>query len=116
MNLAPVNKPRIGGAGRVAVLVAIVALVTPVWARAQDQSDIPAQTPGVPLLPQVAAPEPLSRALDLSSQPEPRPVTKRWWFWTAVGAVVAVTAVILILANRKDAAPATTLGDQEFAP
>jgi hypothetical protein len=67
-------------------------------------------------MPQIVAHEQQSRALDLSPQPAPRPVSKQWWFWTAVGPVVAATAVMLILANRKDGPPATTLGNQEFTP
>lgn len=118
MNLAPVNTPGAGRAGRVALLVAALALVTPGWSRAQDQrdqSEASAESATVVLAPQFVAPEP-SPAFDLSAQPAPQPVTKQWWFWTVVGTVVVATATMLFLSNRKDGPPGTTLGNQEFTP
>jgi len=45
-----------------------------------------------------------------------RPITRQWWFWTAVGAVVAAGVVGVVLATRGDATnvPRTTLGSQGF--
>jgi hypothetical protein len=41
---------------------------------------------------------------------------KQWWFWTALGAAVATSVVILVLADRGPSTPNTTLGNQEFQP
>jgi len=63
----------------------------------------------------------LSPGLDVA-QPSSRgdkagtPIVKRWWFWTALGAAVATTVVVLVLADRGPFAPNTTLGNREFQP
>jgi hypothetical protein len=41
---------------------------------------------------------------------------KQWWFWTALGAAVATSVVILVLVDRGPSAPNTTLGNREFQP
>jgi hypothetical protein len=63
----------------------------------------------------------VSPGLDVT-QPSPtgekasKPIVKRWWFWTALGAAVAASVVILVVADRGPSAPSTTLGNQEFQP
>jgi hypothetical protein len=42
-----------------------------------------------------------------------RPITHRWWFWTAMGAFVAGTVTVAVLANRPASAPSSTLGNME---
>jgi hypothetical protein len=121
MELAALKDAAARRGGRLATLVAVLALLTPGWVRAQDGSQARAPTPSVPLTPlltpSMVAPQQQSHALDLSTpKPEPRPVTRQWWFWTAVGTVMVATTVLLILANRKDGPPASTLGNQEFTP
>jgi hypothetical protein len=62
---------------------------------------------------------PIAPGLDLkASGPDTQPPTilKRWWFWTAVGAVAAATVVTIVMSSRGSAPPATSLGNQEFAP
>jgi len=86
----------------------------------------PRATPAPPVseaavLPGASAPPALSPGLDLTpSSPTEKsggkPVVKQWWFWTALGAAVAVTVVVLVLADRGPSAPNTTLGNQEFQP
>lgn len=45
----------------------------------------------------------------------PRPIWKRWWFWTAVGAaVVGGTVAAFAFGNRGTDVPPTALGDQKF--
>jgi hypothetical protein len=41
------------------------------------------------------------------------PVFRRWWFWTAMGALVLGTAVLLVVATGDGDAPATRFGNQE---
>jgi hypothetical protein len=53
------------------------------------------------------------------SRPEPAAhptMVSRWWFWTAVGAVAAATATVIIVSSRGSAPPTTNLGNQVFAP
>jgi hypothetical protein len=109
------------GARRIAIVVLAAALLAPPPLSAQT----PQVAPGSPVLPAAAPPsspqaKPSSApspALDFgTARTAPRPVTERWWFWTAVGTVVVATAVLLVLANREPAPPATTLGNQEFKP
>ncbi len=68
---------------------------------------------GTPLEPQ------LTPGLNLKD-PVPKPahpsLLKQWWFWTAVGAVAAVTVAVIVASSRGQAPPATVLGNQEFAP
>ncbi len=114
MNRAPLDRPAAARrAGSVASCLLVLALLAPgsVWAEAQSAPPV-----SLPSAPVQATPQ-KPPALDLSApRPEPRPVIKQWWFWTAVGTVVAATAIVLVLANRKDGPPATTLGNQEFTP
>jgi tetratricopeptide (TPR) repeat protein len=45
----------------------------------------------------------------------PRPIWKRWWFWTAVGAaVVGGTVAAFAVGSRGADVPPTALGDQKF--
>jgi hypothetical protein len=43
--------------------------------------------------------------------PRPEPVTRKWWFWTAVGAAVVTTVVIVVVATREPSPPGSTLGN-----
>ena len=86
-------------------------------------AELPATPPQMPLAPppplQPAPPAPANPALDVRGPgPEPaRPsVFRRWWFWTAVGAVAAGTVAVIIISTRGHAPPATDLGNKEFQP
>jgi hypothetical protein len=45
--------------------------------------------------------------------PENQSITDRWWFWTAVGGVVAATLVVILIAGRGPSAPSSTLGNMD---
>jgi hypothetical protein len=49
----------------------------------------------------------------LTPAPSPEPVTKKWWFWAALGGVAAASVAILVVANRAPAPPSTQLGNME---
>jgi hypothetical protein len=91
-----------------ATVTAPVALAPPV------AGDGPATTPPVALAPSVAP------APSLVVAPPPaageRRLTQRWWFWTAVGAVVVagVTGIVLATRGGSTEVPGTTLGSQGF--
>jgi hypothetical protein len=71
----------------------------------------------VPTTPSPSVPAPANPALDFHAQvPEQPSIFHRWWFWTAVGAAVAATAVIIVVSSRGHAPPSTDLGNQEFQP
>jgi hypothetical protein len=62
-------------------------------------------------------------AMDLGARDEPAPQTtgpiyKRWWFWTALGAVAAGTATVAIIMAERDPTkiPASALGAQKVLP
>lgn len=62
-------------------------------------------------------------ALDLDRRDQPPrtssgAVYKRWWFWTAVGAVAAGTATVAIIMAQRDPTniPASSLGAQKVMP
>lgn len=62
-------------------------------------------------------------ALDFSKPAEREPVatgpvTTRWWFWTALGAVAAgtVTAIVIVAAHDPTKVPASGLGSQKALP
>jgi hypothetical protein len=63
----------------------------------------------------------VSPGLDVT-QPSPteekasKPIAKQWWFWAALGTAVAASVVILVLTDRGQSAPNTTLGNHEFQP
>jgi tetratricopeptide (TPR) repeat protein len=68
-------------------------------------------------------PSPATSGIDLSRQEEspakpPGAITTRWWFWTAIGAVVVGTAVTVgILATRDPTKiPTSSLGAQKVLP
>lgn len=75
----------------------------PPWARLALQEPVPAPyvPPGADLTP---APTPAER---------PRPVTKRWWFWAAVGGLAVATVAVILIAGGSPSAPGSTLGDME---
>lgn len=57
--------------------------------------------------------------LDLDNgtpQAEAPSLFRRWWFWSAVGAVAAATLATIVVSSRGQAPPATDLGNQEFHP
>jgi hypothetical protein len=45
--------------------------------------------------------------------PENQSITDRWWFWAAVGGVVAATLVVILIAGRGPSAPSSTLGNMD---
>jgi hypothetical protein len=94
-------------------------------ARAQEENAVepaPAQPAAVlPAIPPLPPPPPPSPALDVSSPAQQPPASRpslfrRWWFWTAVGAVAAGTVAVIIISSHGHAPPATDLGNQEFQP
>ena len=70
----------------------------------QDISIVP--TPQIDLSPQT------------SREIKNHPVYKRWWFWTAAGAVAAGTTATIIILARHDpsSTPASILGSQKALP
>jgi hypothetical protein len=71
-------------------------------------------------VPQPGQPAATSPALDFS-QPaaqtdKDESLFEKWWFWTALGAVVVGTVVAVVLIDGGSSAPRTTLGNQEFKP
>jgi hypothetical protein len=89
------------GAGAVSPAVSPVGETT---APAAAENPVPA-VPGLDLTP--SAPP---------AQPADKPMVKQWWFWTALGAAVAASVLIVVLADRGPSAPHTTLGNREFQP
>jgi hypothetical protein len=76
-----------------------------------------APPPSLPLAP--SPPAAANPALDVRSpaqEPAQPSVFRRWWFWTAVGAVAAGTVAVIWISSRGHAPPATDLGNQEFQP
>lgn len=82
--------------------------------REEESRTTAAPTPATALVPPVVTPVPPAATaphLMVTGQPETAegdrkrdvPVTRRWWFWTAIGAaVVAGTVTVLVLATGKD--------------
>jgi tetratricopeptide (TPR) repeat protein len=69
--------------------------------------------------PAPAAPRPsLARdvvIVPVSTPPEGAPLWRRWWVWTAFGALVAAGVATVLLTRHGDAVvPATALGDRRF--
>lgn len=59
----------------------------------------PAQAPSLvkpepPVLPSPPPPPPPPGLVAVESRPQPKPIYRRWWFWTAVGGAVAVGAIV----------------------
>ena len=47
--------------------------------------------------------------------PESPPLWRRWWVWTAFGAVIAAGVVSILVTRQNDTqVPATALGDKRF--
>lgn len=65
---------------------------------------------------QEPAPAYVPPGAQLGAAPEPtpdKPITQRWWFWTAVGAAVVTTVVVIVVATREPSPPASTLGNMD---
>ena len=69
----------------------------------------PTPQPAVPAVTHMATPQPADQA---------RPITTRWWFWTAVGAAVVVAGGVIIAAatrgeigDCRDLVPCRTVGE-----
>jgi hypothetical protein len=91
----------------------------------------PGATAFWPVLPEDGAPERTALPSRLLLQEQPAPVyvppaagvapapaesqsiTDRWWFWAAVGGVVAATLVVILIAGRGPSAPSSTLGNMD---
>ena len=103
------------------VLAGLLAGSAPALAQSGPPATPVPPVPEATVFPGASAPPPASRGLDLT-QPSPteksssRPIVKQWWFWTALGAAVAASVVILVVADRGPSAPSTTLGNKEFQP
>lgn len=82
-----------------------------------QQSEAPAQALPEP---QSTLATPTSPALNLSQPPvaadQDEPLVEKWWFWSAIGAVVIGTVVAIVLIDGGSSTPRTTLGNQEFRP
>ena len=51
----------------------------------------------------------------VAAAPESPPLWRRWWVWTAFGAVVAAGVISVLLTRQNDTqVPATALGDMRF--
>jgi hypothetical protein len=62
-------------------------------------------------------PAPGPTVLLLNAPKKDEPVTEKWWFWTAVGGAVVLTAVLVLVAARPAPKPKTKLDDMEaFLP
>jgi tetratricopeptide (TPR) repeat protein len=98
----------------------LIADMTRLVDKAEEAKNTPAVAPSAAVAPvatlevtpaQPAAPPPLvdARAAAPAPAPPPRPVYKRWWFWTGVGAAVAGGAVAAFVLTR-DNTPQGSLG------
>jgi hypothetical protein len=75
----------------------------PATGEAAPPSGAPAPPPAAFAPPPTASPAPPAPAAVVLASPPPEataPVYKRWWFWTALGAVVAGAVVTGILLSR----------------
>ena len=103
------------------VLAGVLAVSAPAFAQGGPPSALAPPVPQAAFLPGASVPPQVSPGLDVT-QPSPtgksggKPIVKQWWFWTALGAAVATSIVILVLADRGPSTPNTTLGNQEFQP
>jgi hypothetical protein len=103
------------------VLAGLLAGSAPAFAQGDPPAAPASPVPEAAVLPSASVPSPGSPGLDVT-QPSPteksgsKPIVKQWWFWTALGAAVATSIVILVLADRGPSTPNTTLGNQEFQP
>jgi tetratricopeptide (TPR) repeat protein len=88
---------------------------------------IPTASPPLVAAPLVPAARPvqppLNSAFDVGAHQETglapaAPIYKRWWFWTAVGAVAAGAATVAIIMARRDPTniPDSSLGSQRAMP
>jgi hypothetical protein len=89
--------------GRPAAADPASKLARPHWSRLALQEPPPAPyvPPGANLTPTGAPVE------------SPRPVTKRWWFWAAVGGLVVATVAVIVIAGSSDSPPGSVLGNME---
>ena len=102
------------------VLAGVLAVSAPAFAQGGQPSAPAPPVPQAAVLPGASVPPPVSPGLDVTP-PSPtekggKPIVKQWWFWTALGAAVATSVVILVLVDRGPSAPNTTLGNHEFQP
>jgi len=61
--------------------------------------------PGVVQAEPSAPPLHLDRAVESPPEQTTRPFYRTWWFWTGIGAVVATTVAVGVLAGRQDGPP-----------
>lgn len=84
--------------------------------------DIEIQLAAAPVIPQEAFPAQATPRIDLSPRTAPeiekRPLYKRWWIWTATGAVAAGAAATFIFLVKRDptSIPSSGLGYQRALP
>jgi hypothetical protein len=99
----------------VLVLGLVVSVGHPVGATPANQ---PTRPPRTRLALQEPAPAPyVPPGADLTPAATPaearRPITKRWWFWAAVGGLAVATVAVIVIAGGSPSAPRSTLGDME---
>ena len=107
------------GLARLASLVVLIAFASGAGvARAGETGAgaaraLPAASPPPldPLAPDAAPPA--ATATPAEDVRPGTPITRKWWFWAGVGALVAGTVTVLILTNRPASAPRTDLGNME---
>ena len=97
------------------VLLAAMLCTTSAASRAADEAS-PNQGAALPLAPTVPPPTNPALAVGTTPEVEQPSLFGRWCFWTAVGAVVAATVVIVVVSSRGQAPPSTDLGNQAFQP
>ena len=91
-----------------------MAIVVPATTPNQDPTPKRFSTKNIPITP---APQ-----INLSPQPQPtikdRPLYKRWWFWTAAGAIAAgaATSIIILARHNPTSTPSSILGSQRTLP
>ncbi len=103
-------------AHRVLALVALLCFTMATIESAVAEEPNPAATAPSLVTPPPSVP-PAAPGVDTSTagaEPSPPSLLTRWWFWTAVGAVVAATVGVAVLSSRGSAVPATDLGNQEL--
>ncbi len=110
--IAELESQRDAESAAIATSTRTKAQASPISQAAQDNAI--AQVSGAPI--QTAGVD-----LRTRSEPSPQPsspIYKRWWFWTAAGAVAAGAATVAVIMATRDPTkiPSTSLGSQRALP